>query len=249
MRQPRRTDAFTLVELLVVIAIISVLAGFLMPVLVNARATAKDVRCVGNMRSLGNALMLYLTANENFIPACGPEDEDDEVYQTWYRAFLPFVERWDIFECPAKATSMRDVPEELLHGQPVMDTEFHTVNYGMNCQLSGDDPDDDLMGRAIQMDCIVSPSQVLFLADGARFSGGGPSDSIAEYEELPDSIVDGALYFADEIQPDMATASPRHRGHTTCLFLDGHVDSVATNRIFAVQRGHAGCFYDAALVE
>ncbi|MEM9252067.1 MAG: type II secretion system protein [Planctomycetota bacterium] len=56
--------AFTLIELLVVIALIALLVGLLMPVLGQARATARQAACLANMRSIGQAHGVYLVESD-----------------------------------------------------------------------------------------------------------------------------------------------------------------------------------------
>lgn len=57
--------AFTLIELLVVIAIIAILAAILFPVFAEAKATAKQIACLSNMKQVSTASMLYLNDHDD----------------------------------------------------------------------------------------------------------------------------------------------------------------------------------------
>ncbi len=55
---------FTLVELLVVIAIIAVLIALLLPVLSGVREQTNRVKCMSNLRSIGQAMQIYAGDNK-----------------------------------------------------------------------------------------------------------------------------------------------------------------------------------------
>lgn len=94
--EPRVRAAFTLIELLVVIAIIAVMVGLLIPAINSARAAARRVQCVNNLRQIGVATNNYESAFRTLPPPkAGPQFENRG---STLVLLLPYLEENQRFE-------------------------------------------------------------------------------------------------------------------------------------------------------
>jgi len=66
-----KRKAFTLVELLVVIGIIALLISILLPSLNRAREQANWLKCMSNLRQVGQAMTMYCNNNKGRFPTAG----------------------------------------------------------------------------------------------------------------------------------------------------------------------------------
>ena len=61
---------FTLLELLIVIAVIAILASLLLPALHSVMGKARSIQCTGNLKSIGQLLIMYVYENDDWPPIC-----------------------------------------------------------------------------------------------------------------------------------------------------------------------------------
>ncbi len=175
--------AFTLIELLVVIAIIGLLAALLLPALTRAKASAKRIKCTGNVRQINLALTMYADDHRDEI------GYDTNVYYSYKDFVAPYVglatnaQTNFVFVCPAD-TSLYAV------------SLTHYSSYGFNGAARG--TNDFGMARR-KFSTVREPSRTAL--DGEISGGIGVSwhdpRSVGQYNNAPNvgGFVDGHVSY------------------------------------------------------
>src|SRR5918911_4588972 len=100
-----RRRGFTLIELLVVIAIIAILAAILFPVFAQARAKARGISCLSNVKQVGTAFHMYVQDYDETTPnmwggsgTCQPTGANCS--QEWWYGLYPYTKNVQLVYCP-----------------------------------------------------------------------------------------------------------------------------------------------------
>ena len=104
--QPRR-QGMTLIELLVVIAIIGILAGLLLPAILNARSASRKAQCASNLKQLAQAVQTFHHRHDCLPVYWGPmKGGGGQKFGGWLLHLLPDMEQQAFYDMvPASTTS------------------------------------------------------------------------------------------------------------------------------------------------
>ena len=176
-----RRAAFTLLELLAILATISLLAALLAPATQRAWAAAQEKSCAANLRSWGQAFILYASDHGGYLPHTdGPEREDKssgvgQPHEHGYVDMLPpyLGERpWrdypqgekptgGIWQCPRA----RPLPDNCYSYAPSREGYF---SYAMNSYLEHDFPfalpwDAEPQPSFLSLSRCLAPNQTILM--------------------------------------------------------------------------------------
>jgi prepilin-type N-terminal cleavage/methylation domain-containing protein len=101
-----KNRAFTLIELLVVIAIIAILAAILFPVFAQAKAAAKSIAGLSNLKQIGLAAQMYYNDNDDCRE--GRQCIDNSVAESWKQILSPYMKSTQLFHDQMNAVAQYD---------------------------------------------------------------------------------------------------------------------------------------------
>ena len=104
----RRSEGMTLIELLVIVAIITVLIGIVVPAFRNARHRARQAVCMGNLKDIGVAIIMYCNDYDDHFPYQINYAYTGAGHMNWLTLTLPYLgytgnmQSPKVLHCPAQ---------------------------------------------------------------------------------------------------------------------------------------------------
>lgn len=202
---------FTLVELLVVVAIVALLVAILLPALAGAREAAKAVQCLSNLRTAGQAVVMYQNDNDGHFPVSSHTTGSLADESSWIVSLEEHGVTEPMRKCPVDPARAERVSSYVTndHFEPLVPGIDYNPFTGRT--LPG--------GRRIaytRVFHVPAPSETVYAAEAA---GEGAVDHLH------------SIGWTSAAEIPAWIAVERHRGGANYLFADGHAAAMAWARL------------------
>jgi prepilin-type N-terminal cleavage/methylation domain-containing protein/prepilin-type processing-associated H-X9-DG protein len=220
--------AFTLIELLVVISIISLLISILLPALSKARAAARNVQCLTNLKQMGLITSMYQGDYKGFFPVARLRDylgSGNDAHWPGLLVTKNYLTNADVMLCPTNDQStIREnlLTKSKLNGPTWGDWRY--VDYGYNRDniatskdygYNQNDIPELLYGPSAKINELIKPGSTITMADtwhGTNVSRG--------WSLLSDSFPGAGA------RPSVGPLAVRHDSSVNVSWADGHSTTV-----------------------
>lgn len=224
-------ESFTLIELLIVIAIIAILAAMLLPALNQARAKARETKCVSAKKQFMSAQILY--ANDYKYMICSTPLDQGTQYIPFFDIFISGERKYnagylspEMLICTANPYSKEIVYEtrfDAVIGMPHFDNKAETnwfkANGSGECFIgSSSNP---IVSQLIPEQC-KAPSRFVLVAD---------STNAAVVNKVENKGGNWAFYCSSTSSTKLIHLA--HGGRSTVGFVDGRAAAMTGAELYA----------------
>jgi prepilin-type N-terminal cleavage/methylation domain-containing protein/prepilin-type processing-associated H-X9-DG protein len=239
-------SGYTLIELLVVIAVIALITGILLPVFASARARARQMTCISNLKQIGTANMMYTDDNSgdffqfsywspDYIPPgppsmCSPSLGDCPT-RFWSDILMPYLKNSAVFSCPSDTEGLFDTAGYNLPGNVPVDSDkpaAYRCTYAINEPAFNEDYANLNAPRALT---YFDDTASVGLIGDSRYGWSYHScqrDPDGKYSSYWDQST-GSVWDYGDLIGDVNNAigsTTHHTGGCNFVFLDGHAKCV-----------------------
>jgi len=206
-------QGFSLTELLVVIGIVVILAALLSPTVGKMRDKANSVTCVGNLKTIGGLIGIYVAEHDGIFPSATDHNPEKPPMTN-----TPDQYSWD--EKLVMAGIMTKEDFRLTRGGcPATRKKMTKGCYGYNYEQLGNEnrPQGSRLVRYANLD---QPSKTVMMMDNFAYGDGKGWSLLAWW------------YGANPSDANAPGAPVGHSGYVNVLWADGHLSSHTLKELY-----------------